>query len=299
MLNVSFSSSSSHTPQPSQKGQKNAKKSPNAPPTKGFGVPERPDQHEGHYFKVMIPPATSGKGSNPSLNEQASGKEGAELSHQAGEQVGVSGQSGQGQRVQGQSGQNQVGQVHIMEYMGHKERLILRVLLSRQRWLAIREPVQREFNARLKAYKLKTASWKTGENDVERLLGAELCVLAWAVEAMPLAHIPKAIGAWLGLRPEERWWLYRVTVNTAGRAEDTGIGWRVALKYALSGERESNTLPKKTKPEQTTQEKTNQKINAHPKTKTPKTKQPKPQPKDAPFYAPPQQGEIFSLFSSS
>lgn len=272
MLNVS--SSSSHTPQPSQKGQKNAKKSPNAPPTKGFGVPERPDQHEGHYFKVLIPPATSGKGSNPSLNEQASGKEGAELSHQAGEQVGVG-----GQRVQGQSGQNQGGQVHIMEYMGHKERLILRVLLSRQRWLAIREPVQREFNARLKAYKLKTASWKTGENDVERLLGAELCVLAWAVEAMPLAHIPKAIGAWLGLRPEERWWLYRVTVNTAGRAEDTGIGWRVALKYALSGERESNASP--------------------PKTKTPKTKQPQPQPKDAPFYAPPQQGEIFSLFSSS
>ena len=286
MLNVSFSSSSSHTPQSSQKGQKNTKKSPNAPPTKGFGVPERPDQHEGHYFKVMIPPATRSKGSNPSLNEQASGKEGAEcgkegaeLSHQAGEQVGVGGQSGQGQsgqgqRVQGQGGQNQGGQVHIMEYMGHKERLILRVLLSRQRWLAIREPVQREFNARLKAYKLKTASWKTGENDVERLLGAELCVLAWAVEAMPLAHIPKAIGAWLGLRPEERWWLYRVTVNTAGRAEDTGIGWRVALKYALSGERESNTLP-------------------------PKTKQPQPQPKDAPFYAPPQQGEIFSLFSSS
>ncbi|MBQ5497109.1 MAG: DUF3780 domain-containing protein [Acetobacter sp.] len=297
MLNVSFSSSSSHTPQPSQKGQKNAKKSPNAPPTKGFGVPERPDQHEGHYFKVMIPPATSSKGSNPSLNEQASGKEGAELSHQAGEQVGVGGQNGQGQ-----SGRNQGGQVHIMEYMGHKERLILRVLLSRQRWLAIREPVQREFNARLKAYKLKTASWKTGENDVERLLGAELCVLAWAVEAMPLAHIPKAIGAWLGLRPEERWWLYRVTVNTAGRAEDTGIGWRVALKYALSGERESNTLPKKTKPEQTTQEKTNQKRNAPPKTKTPKTKppkQPRHQPKDAPFYAPPQQGEIFSLFSSS
>ena len=281
MRNVSFSSSSSHTPQPSQKGQKNAKKSPNAPPTKGFGVPERPDQHEGHYFKVLIPPATRSKGSNPSLNEQASGKEGAELRHQAGEQVGVGGQS-----EQGQSGQSQSGQVHIMEYMGHKERLILRVLLSRQRWLAIREPVQREFNARLKAYKLKTASWKTGENDVERLLGAELCVLAWAIEAMPLAHIPKAIGAWLGLRPEERWWLYRVTVNTAGRAEDTGIGWRVALKYALSGERESNTLPKKT-----TQEKTNQ------KTKTPKTKQ--PQPKDAPFYAPPQQGEIFSLFSSS
>ncbi|MBO6084921.1 MAG: DUF3780 domain-containing protein, partial [Acetobacter sp.] len=171
MSNVSFSSSSSHTPQPSQKGQKNAKKSPNAPPTKGFGVPERPDQHEGHYFKVMIPPATSSKGSNPSLNEQASGQ------------------------APKQNEQTQSGQVHIMEYMGHKERLILRVLLSRQRWLAIREPVQREFNARLKAYKLKTASWKTGENDVERLLGAELCVLAWAVEAMPLAHIPKAIGA--------------------------------------------------------------------------------------------------------
>ena len=115
MSNVSFSSSSSHTPQPSQKGQKNAKKSPNAPSTKGFGVPERPDQHEGHYFKVMIPPATSSKGSNPSLNEQASGKEGAELSHQAGEQVGVG-----GQRVQGQGGQNQGGQVHIMEYMGIK-----------------------------------------------------------------------------------------------------------------------------------------------------------------------------------
>ena len=35
---------------------------------------------------------------------------------------------------------------------------------------------------RLKARKLATSRWKTGANRLDRLLGKELCVLAWAAE---------------------------------------------------------------------------------------------------------------------
>ena len=38
-----------------------------------------------------------------------------------------------------------------------------------------------------------------------RLLGKELCILAWAIEQMETTKIPVAVRNWLALRPEERW----------------------------------------------------------------------------------------------
>ena len=55
-------------------------------------------------------------------------------------------------------------------------------MLKRANWSAIADIARREFNDRLKAAKVRTGRWHTGTNLVERLLGKELCVLAWAAE---------------------------------------------------------------------------------------------------------------------
>ena len=69
---------------------------------------------------------------------------------------------------------------------------------------------------------------------MDRLLGKELCVLAWAAETAEEPLIPVICSKWLALRPEERWWLFSMTVAEAGLAEDFERGWRKALFYALS-----------------------------------------------------------------
>ena len=139
------------------------------------------------------------------------------------------------------------GKVQISEYLGLQAQsdefaVIDRVLLDRPRWTAIRAEVQRTFNARLKNHDLKTASWKVGENVVDRLLGKELCVLAWAVEGMELEKIPVAVRNWLALRPEERWWLFGMTAMSTGGINDGEKGWRLALRHALGDVAQSEQL---------------------------------------------------------
>ena len=133
---------------------------------------------------------------------------------------------------------NNTGTVSIVENLGlqshdHTQSLIARVILERPRWTAIRSEVQRAFNVRLKERNLKTSAWKVGTNPVDRLLGKELCVLAWAIEGMEFDHIPIALRNWLALRPEERWWLFGMTAVTSGGVNDGGKGWRLALRHAL------------------------------------------------------------------
>ena len=139
------------------------------------------------------------------------------------------------------------GKVQISEYLGLQAQsdefaVIDRVLLDRPRWTAIRAEVQRTFNARLKNHDVKTASWKVGENVVDRLLGKELCVLAWAVEGMELEKIPVAVRNWLALRPEERWWLFGMTAISTGSINDGEKGWRLALRHALGDVAQSEQL---------------------------------------------------------
>jgi hypothetical protein len=38
----------------------------------------------------------------------------------------------------------------------------------------------------------------------------------------------------VGLRPEERWWLFTVTAAATGFPEHADIGWRKALRFALT-----------------------------------------------------------------
>jgi hypothetical protein len=113
-----------------------------------------------------------------------------------------------------------------------------RAVVKRAVWSVIADVARRDFNERLKAAEHPTGRWHTGSNLVERLLGKELCVLAWATETASADKTPIICSKWAALRPEERWWLFSMTVAEAGLPEDTMRGWRRALYYALSdGER--------------------------------------------------------------
>ena len=109
-----------------------------------------------------------------------------------------------------------------------------RVILSRTVWSGIADIARREFNDRLKAAKIQPGRWHSGTNLVERLLGKELCVLAWAAETANDDQLAVICSKWAALRPEERWWLFTMTVAEAGLPEDTQRGWRRALFLALS-----------------------------------------------------------------
>lgn len=111
----------------------------------------------------------------------------------------------------------------------------VRVILPRVKWNAIAQEVKAEFNRRLKQNGRKTGQWKTGQVPLSRLFGKELVLLAWAIEEADLAQIPAAVKNWLGLAPEERWWLFTMTNAATGHAlAGRGKGWRKAVYYALA-----------------------------------------------------------------
>jgi hypothetical protein len=111
----------------------------------------------------------------------------------------------------------------------------LRVILPRLKWDAIADEVRAYFNQKLRENGLKTGQWKQGENPVSRLLGKELVLLCWAIEDADPALIPVAIKNWLGLKPEERWWLFTMTNAATGHAiSGRNKGWRKAIRYALT-----------------------------------------------------------------
>ena len=113
-----------------------------------------------------------------------------------------------------------------------------RVRVPRSAWSAIADHARRDFNERLKAAKASTGRWKSGKTLLDRLLGKELCVLAWAAEHATAEQLPVICSKWAALRPEERWWLFSVTAAEAGLADDSMRGWRRAIYLALSdGER--------------------------------------------------------------
>lgn len=109
-----------------------------------------------------------------------------------------------------------------------------RIILARELWTKIRNDARRDFNVRLKAKKQSTGSWNTGKVKLDRFLGRELCVLAWAAERASPEECRVICQKWLALRPEERWWLYSKTSSEAGMADQKERGWRKALYCALS-----------------------------------------------------------------
>jgi hypothetical protein len=108
-------------------------------------------------------------------------------------------------------------------------------LLRREKWDLIAPALQDNFRRRLHELKLPISSFKRGVNYLDRLLGKELLLLAYAVEDSEISLVSKAIQNWQGLAPEERWWL---TMMCDARGGDTtkcrNIGWRAAVRVALT-----------------------------------------------------------------
>jgi hypothetical protein len=95
----------------------------------------------------------------------------------------------------------------------------LQVILSRDRWERILPAVTAEFNARLKAQGARRGRWRErGITPLSRLFGKELVLLAWAIEDADPRRVETAIANWMGLTPEERWWLYTMTNAATGQA---------------------------------------------------------------------------------
>ena len=111
----------------------------------------------------------------------------------------------------------------------------LRAALPRAKWTAIADDMRVEFNRRLKKQGQPPGRWKRGATPVARLLGKEATLLAWAVEDADPALVPAAVKNWLGLAPEERWWLFTMTNAATGHAlHGRNKGWRKAVRFALT-----------------------------------------------------------------
>jgi hypothetical protein len=110
----------------------------------------------------------------------------------------------------------------------------LRCKLDRNRWLKIVDALEEEFNQRLRASRMRAAQFKAGDNPLARLFGKELLLLAWAIEDADPSLIPNAIQNWRGLVPEERWWLYTMTAAQTAHYAKHNVGWRRAVRFALT-----------------------------------------------------------------
>ena len=109
-----------------------------------------------------------------------------------------------------------------------------RCWLPRSIWTKIATQVKQAFNERLKEKGIPGGQWAVGENLLDRLLGKELCVLAWAVEAVSTGLVPNALQNWIFLRPEERWWFFAKASHRSGVADQIDVGWRKVIRVALT-----------------------------------------------------------------
>lgn len=110
-----------------------------------------------------------------------------------------------------------------------------RVRVMRSRWEEISSAFWEEATRRLRRAGLTAPRLaKRGAIPIHPSLGKELCILLWAIEDADPQLIPEAIRNWEGLAPEERWWLYTMTAAATGQAMQRGIGWRKALRFALT-----------------------------------------------------------------
>jgi hypothetical protein len=113
----------------------------------------------------------------------------------------------------------------------------LRVIIDRNRWQALAPAFWEDANRRLRANGLPSAKYQRKPSKaipIHPSLGKELCVLCWSIEEASIDDIPNALRNWDALAPEERWWLYTMTVATTGQALQKGIGWRKALRAAIA-----------------------------------------------------------------
>lgn len=105
--------------------------------------------------------------------------------------------------------------------------------LSKHKWKMLEDALKTEFNTRLKKRKESVGKFSNGQVVLNETFGKELLVLVWSIEDCDPSVVHTAIRNWLGLAPEERWWLYTMTNAATGNIYDRS-GWRKALRYALT-----------------------------------------------------------------
>ena len=113
---------------------------------------------------------------------------------------------------------------------------VVKARLEQYFWERISEAARGQFNKRIRAAGHRSVSWKQDRaNILAPHFGKELTLLAWAVEDMDESLIPNIVANWMGLEPEERWWLY-TTVNATFTKAEVGKdrGWRKAIRIAFS-----------------------------------------------------------------
>jgi hypothetical protein len=116
-----------------------------------------------------------------------------------------------------------------------------KVILSKTKWNKVKNVIKKEFNRRLKDEGLPARDFDSYYVPLERLYGKELMLLLWSIENAEVGVIDLAIKNWLGLSPEERWWLFTMTNASTGHYSDNR-GWRIALRYALTENPVDNKL---------------------------------------------------------
>lgn len=136
--------------------------------------------------------------------------------------------------------------------VGSAAQKLCRVAVQQDTWRQVAEGVKFHLNRRLKEKDLKASRFNTGENRVERILGRELCVLAWAIEDATPNEAAIAFTRWSSHRPEELWWLFQQIDRDGGEWDSPKTGWRIAIRHALikDGEEGLNTTrrPRPTTP---------------------------------------------------
>ena len=125
--------------------------------------------------------------------------------------------------------------------VGTAAQKLCRVAVPRGSWRQVAEGVKSHLNRRLKEKDLKASRFSTGENRVERILGRELCVLAWAIEDAIPDEAAIAFTRWSSHRPEELWWLFQQIDRDGGEWDSPRTGWRIAIRHALIREGDEGT----------------------------------------------------------
>jgi len=126
--------------------------------------------------------------------------------------------------------------------LGTAAQKLCRVAIPRDTWRQVAEGVKAHLNRRLKEKDLKASRFNTGDNRVERILGRELCVLAWAIEDATPDEAAIAFTRWSSHRPEELWWLFQQIDRDGGEWDSPRTGWRIAIRHALI--RDGEEVPK-------------------------------------------------------
>ena len=105
---------------------------------------------------------------------------------------------------------------------------LCRVEVPRDAWRKVTDGLKGHLNRRLKEKGLKVCRFATGDNRVERILGRELMVLAWAIEDATADEAAIAFTRWSSHRPEELWWLFQQIDRDGGEWDSRGPAgaWR-------------------------------------------------------------------------